>query len=67
MHTALLVLLGTAFAVAVAVVARYVQNTLLIGNKPPVYEDIPFVGGLLKFIKVRRGRCGGQGCMAPQL
>lgn len=51
-HTAILVVLGTAFTVAVACVLRYVQNTLLIGKKPPVYEDIPFIGGLLKFIKV---------------
>ena len=36
-----------------AIVARLVQNTL-IGTKPPVYEEIPFIGGLLKFMQARK-------------
>ena len=35
-----------------AIVARVLQNTL-IGSKPPIYEDIPYVGGLIKFIQAR--------------
>lgn len=39
-----------------AIVARILQNTL-IGSKPPIYEDIPYIGGLLKFIQARNARC----------
>ena len=53
MHTALLVILGAAFALVLACVLRFLQNTLLLGRKPPIFEDIPFVGGLITFIKVR--------------
>ena len=59
-HVAFLIVLGAAFAVAVASAFRFLQNTLLIGKKPPVFEDIPFVGGLMKFIKVRARRDGGE-------
>lgn len=53
MHTAVLVILGAAFALVLACVLRFLQNTLLLGSKPPIFEDIPFVGGLITFIKVR--------------
>jgi hypothetical protein len=39
--------------IVLAIVARLVQNTL-IGTKPPIYEDIPFIGGLLKFMQARK-------------
>ena len=53
MQTPLLVASGITLFVLVACILRFLQNTLLIGKKPPVFEDIPFVGGLLKFLKVR--------------
>ena len=52
MQTPLLVASGVTLFVIVACILRFLQNTLLIGKKPPVFEDIPFVGGLLKFLKV---------------
>lgn len=54
MHVALLALSGAALTVLVVCLLRFLQNTLLNGKRPPIYEDIPFVGGLLKFIKVGR-------------
>jgi hypothetical protein len=53
MASALLIVSGVFLAVILACLLRFLQNTLLIGKKPPVFEDIPFVGGLLKFLKVR--------------
>lgn len=38
-------------AVVSLIVTRVFANALR-GNKPPVFEGIPFVGGLLKFSKV---------------
>eukprot|EP00955_Chlamydomonas_euryale_P041056 351882-Chlamydomonas_euryale.AAC.9 len=48
--TAALAVLGVVFA---AVVMRLAQATILRGRAPPIFEDIPFVGGLMKFLKVR--------------
>jgi len=39
-------------AVSVLILLRLASNNLT-GNAPPVMEGIPFIGGLLKFIKVR--------------
>lgn len=33
------------------VLRRLMQNNLG-GSKPPIYEGIPFIGGILKFLKV---------------
>lgn len=38
-------------ALAFAIVLRVVSNSFT-GKYPPIYEGIPFVGGLLKFLKV---------------
>lgn len=32
---------------------RYLANTVGNGQTPPVFEGLPFIGGLLKFTKVR--------------
>lgn len=37
---------------AAAVVARLAAHTVLRGAKPPVFEGVPFVGGLLAFARV---------------
>jgi hypothetical protein len=42
-----------AAALAAAVVARLASQTVLRGNRPPVFEGVPFVGGVLAFAKVR--------------
>ena len=39
---------------ALAFVSRALAN-LFRGNKPPIMEGIPFIGGLLKFTKARAG------------
>lgn len=46
-----LVALVAVTTVVVAVAVRVLSNTFH-GNKPPVDEGIPFIGGLLKFSKV---------------
>ncbi len=53
-------LLAAAFtvaALALVVVARLVHNSLP-GSAPPVFEGIPFIGGVLKFVKVQCARGG---------
>jgi hypothetical protein len=45
-----LVIATTAAFVALAVI-RILANTFH-GNKPPIFEGIPFVGGLMKFAGV---------------
>eukprot|EP01023_Acetabularia_acetabulum_P044970 TRINITY_DN4543_c2_g2_i4.p1 TRINITY_DN4543_c2_g2~~TRINITY_DN4543_c2_g2_i4.p1 ORF type:complete len:487 (-),score=100.37 TRINITY_DN4543_c2_g2_i4:612-2072(-) len=42
----LCVVLGALFLI----VLRYVQNTL-VGKRPPIFEDIPYIGGMLQFAK----------------
>ena len=37
------------------IVGRLFQNSFL-GNKPPIFEGVPFIGGLMKFVGVRRQR-----------
>lgn len=39
-----------------AVCLRLLKHTVLRGSAPPVEEGIPFIGGLLKFSKVRGSR-----------
>lgn len=39
-----------------AVCLRLLKHTVLRGSAPPVEEGIPFIGGLLKFAKVRGSR-----------
>mmetsp|Transcript_6366 Transcript_6366/g.14126 ORF Transcript_6366/g.14126 Transcript_6366/m.14126 type:complete len:494 (+) Transcript_6366:74-1555(+) len=46
-----LAVVSAVFAVSVAVIGRVLFNTVLNGKRPPVFEGIPFVGGLLKFAK----------------
>lgn len=49
--------------VALSLVAARVLANALPGKKPPVWEGLPFVGGLQKFVKVRREElCGVGGC-----
>jgi hypothetical protein len=48
---ATLVALIAVSTVAVAIAVRVISNTFH-GNRPPVDEGIPFVGGLIKFSKV---------------
>ncbi|KAG1666372.1 hypothetical protein FOA52_007910 [Chlamydomonas sp. UWO 241] len=44
--------LGAAVCTLITVVVmRHLSHTLLLGNRPPVFEGIPLIGGLLKFIK----------------
>lgn len=45
-------LVALAALLAAAVVARLASQTVLRGTKPPVYEGVPFVGGLLAFARV---------------
>ena len=46
---------------AALLAARFLLQTVLRGSRPPVYEPVPLVGGLLAFARVRReeGRRGG--------
>jgi hypothetical protein len=46
-----LVLVGAAVLFAAAVLGRLIFNGLP-SKRPPVFEGIPFIGGLLKFIGV---------------
>lgn len=48
------VALGSTLLLAVCL--RLLKHTVLRGSAPPVEEGIPFIGGLLKFAKVRGGR-----------
>lgn len=43
-------LLGIAFVLAAAILLRAVLNKWT-GRKPPIFEEIPFVGGIAGFIK----------------
>lgn len=52
-----LVALIAVTTVVVAVAVRILSNTFH-GNKPPVEEGIPFIGGLLKFSKVSGSTAG---------
>lgn len=54
-----LLLVSALLTVALAVIGRLLQTKVLNGNKPPVFEDIPFIGGLLKFAKV----CSSEACV----
>lgn len=54
------ILLLVAAAIAAAVVARLANQTVLRGSKPPVFEGVPFVGGLLAFARV--SVCGVRKC-----
>lgn len=47
-----LIPLVSVVVVASLVVARLVMNSLP-GKTPPIFEGIPFIGGLIKFTKVR--------------
>lgn len=49
---------ATVLLLATAVVLRVLSNTLTF-KAPPVMEGIPFVGGLIKFSKVRGGPMTG--------
>ena len=48
-----LIALVTVVTIAGAIAIRVISNTFH-GNRPPVDEGIPFVGGLIKFSKVSR-------------
>lgn len=52
MHPVVLGVIALVFTSVVLVLGRMIQNNLLVGKKPPILEGIPFIGGLLKFIKV---------------
>ena len=45
--------------VCLAVAGRVVTNTVLNGSAPPVFEGLPYIGGILKFARVR-GRPGAR-------
>lgn len=51
-----LVLAALACTLITVVFMRHISHTLLLGNRPPVFEGIPLIGGLLKFMGVRGGR-----------
>lgn len=53
-----------AAALAAAVVARLASQTVLRGNRPPVFEGVPFVGGVLAFAKVRERKREGEGALS---
>lgn len=40
---------------AALLVARFLFQTVLRGSRPPVYEPVPLIGGLLAFAGVRGG------------
>jgi sterol 14-demethylase len=48
----LTILLPAAFIIVAAtvIVGRLLQNSLLNGKRPPVFEGLPIVGGILKFV-----------------
>ena len=48
-----LLVAGAALLVALALLVHRVLTNALPGRAPPVDEGIPFVGGLIKFSKVR--------------
>lgn len=59
-----LVVGATVLLMVTAVVLRVLSNTLTF-KAPPVMEGIPFVGGLIKFSKVRRPHDGMGGMWEP--
>lgn len=51
-----LIALSVVLLFCVLILARVISNTLLRGNAPPVFEGVPFIGGMLKFGKVGQWR-----------
>lgn len=49
-------LAGTALAALVALVLVRLLTNSIRGSQPPVFEGVPFIGGLMKFAGVRRLR-----------
>ncbi len=43
--------LGAIIVLVSVIVGRLLQNSLP-GNRPPVFEGVPFIGGLMKFVGV---------------
>lgn len=58
---AALYLVGTVVFLLAIAALRLISNQLT-AKAPPVFEGIPFVGGIIKFVQVRPPRdCGGCG------
>ena len=44
--------LATILTLACVFLGRILANTVGVGKSPPIFEGMPFVGGLLKFTRV---------------
>ena len=54
------IVVGTVIAVATLVIGRFLHNTLFnsLARRPPIFEGVPYVGGLIKFAWVSGGVAG---------
>lgn len=63
----LLVAAATAVAALALLVGRLLYNTKLVqGKRPPIFEGLPYVGGLIKFAKASRGAIGRRDPVFPR-